>query len=73
MTATLLQEVSKDERERALFRSRRMFETDRVSDLLTAEARGEIKGMEKGIEKGKAQGKAEGIEKGRAEIIRIVR
>ena len=44
MAATLLQEVSKDERERALFRSLMMFETDRVSDLLTAEARGEIKG-----------------------------
>jgi len=53
MAATLLQEVSKDERERALFRSRMMFETDRVSDLLTAEARGEIKGMEKGREEGR--------------------
>ena len=51
MAATLLQEVSKDDRERALFRSRMMFETDRVSDLLTAEARGEIKG--------RAEGKAE--------------
>jgi len=65
MTASLLQEVSKDERERALFRSRRMFETDRVSDLLTAEARGEIKGKSEGI--------AEGIEKGRAEIIALLK
>ena len=40
MASTLLQEISKDERERAIMRSRRMAETDRVSDLLTAEARG---------------------------------
>jgi predicted transposase/invertase (TIGR01784 family) len=41
MAATLLQEISKDEHERARLRSRRMYETDRISDLLTAEARGE--------------------------------
>ena len=51
MAAALLQEISKDEHERARLRSRRMYETDRVSDLLTAEARGEIKG--------KAEGRAE--------------
>ena len=36
--------ISKDERERAVFRSRRMYETDRASDLATAEDRGERKG-----------------------------
>ena len=41
MAATLLREISKDERERAIFRSRRMAETDRISDLLTAEEKGE--------------------------------
>ena len=46
MAATLLQEISKDERERAILRSRRMAETDRVSDLLTAEERGEIRSRE---------------------------
>ncbi|MCL2270339.1 MAG: hypothetical protein FWC24_03240 [Treponema sp.] len=40
----LLQEISRDERERAILRSRRMAETDRISDLLTAEERGMIKG-----------------------------
>ena len=44
MAAELLQEISQDERERAILRSRRMAETDRVSDLLTAEERGEIRG-----------------------------
>ena len=43
MASALLQEISKDERERAVFRSRRMAETDRISNILTAEARGEKK------------------------------
>ena len=42
--SALLREISKDERERAILRSRRMYETDMASDLLTAEERGEIKG-----------------------------
>ena len=41
MAATLLQEISKDERERAVLRSRRMYETDRESDRLTSEEIGE--------------------------------
>jgi len=47
MAATLLREISKDEHERARLRSRRMYETDRISDLLTAEERGEIRANEK--------------------------
>jgi predicted transposase/invertase (TIGR01784 family) len=43
MAAALLQEISKDEQERARLRSRRMYETDRTSDILTAEARGEAR------------------------------
>jgi len=50
MAAALLQEISQDERERAILRSRRMAETDRISDLLTAEERGEIRGEAKGRE-----------------------
>ena len=46
MAATLLMEISKDEHERARLRSRKMAETDRISDLLTAEARGEARGKE---------------------------
>jgi predicted transposase/invertase (TIGR01784 family) len=36
--------VSQDEKERAVFRSRRMFQTDMASDMATAEDRGEKKG-----------------------------
>jgi len=50
MAASLLREISKDERERAVARSRRMYETDMISNLLTAEERGEIKGEAKGRE-----------------------
>jgi len=35
IAATLLREISKDEHERALLRSRRMYETDKESDRLT--------------------------------------
>jgi len=45
MAATLLQEISKDEQERARFRSRRMFETDMNSNILSAEENGRIKGI----------------------------
>ncbi|MCL2271725.1 MAG: Rpn family recombination-promoting nuclease/putative transposase [Treponema sp.] len=51
MAAQLLQEVSQDEREKAIQRSRRMAETDRISDLLTAERRGKIEGMQQEREK----------------------
>ncbi|MCL2209324.1 MAG: Rpn family recombination-promoting nuclease/putative transposase [Treponema sp.] len=63
MAAQLLQEVSQDERERAILRSRRMAETDRISDLLTAEERGEIRGLQQGIQQGIQQGREEGQEK----------
>jgi len=47
MASTMLMEISKDEQERARFRSKRMFETDTESNLLVAERRGEAKGMAK--------------------------
>ena len=59
MAATLLREISKDEHERARLRSRRMYETDRISDLLTAEEKGEIRGIAKGREEGREEGQAE--------------
>ena len=56
MAASLLQEISKDEHERARLRSQRMYETDMISNFLTAERRGEIRGraeiidlLEKGL------------------------
>ena len=47
MAAALLQEISKDENERARLRSRRMYEMDQISNILTAEERGEIREREK--------------------------
>ena len=44
MASELLMSVSQDERERAVFRSRRMYQTDLQSNLATAEDRGEKKG-----------------------------
>jgi predicted transposase/invertase (TIGR01784 family) len=41
VAGNLLMSISQDERERAIFRSRRMFQTDRESDIATAEDRGE--------------------------------
>jgi len=43
VAGALLMEISKDERERARYRSRRMFETDQASNILTAEYRGVLK------------------------------
>ncbi|MCL2758893.1 MAG: hypothetical protein FWD22_01630, partial [Treponema sp.] len=47
MAATLLQEISQDEHEKARIRSRRMYEMDKYSDYHTAIEIGEIKGAEK--------------------------
>ena len=41
--------VSKDERERAVYRSRRMYQTDMQSNLATAEDRGIEIGVQRGI------------------------
>jgi predicted transposase/invertase (TIGR01784 family) len=43
MASAILMSISKDDHERAKFRSRRKFETDMISNILTAEARGENK------------------------------
>jgi hypothetical protein len=45
-------EISKDEQERARFRSRRMAETDRISNLLTVEERGRAEGIALGRTRG---------------------
>ena len=44
MAGNLLMSISQDERERAVFRSRRMYQTDMQSNLATAEDRGERRG-----------------------------
>ena len=49
MAGNLLMSISQDEVERAIFRSRRKFQTDLQSDLATAEDRGKEIGKEIGI------------------------
>ena len=39
MAGALLLEISQDEKERAKYRSRRMYETDQMSNILTVENR----------------------------------
>jgi len=48
MAGDLLMSISQDERERAVFRSRRMAESDRRSDLATARDKGIREGIQKG-------------------------
>ena len=52
MAGSLLMSVSKDERERAVYRSRRMYQTDMQSNLATAEDRGEQRGIQIGRQEG---------------------
>jgi len=56
MASELLMEISQDEKERAHLRSRRMFETDMTSNLLTAESRGEKRGKRAGMKEGEKLG-----------------
>ena len=66
MAATLLMEISQDERVRAHARSRRMFENDMAHNLSIAEKKGEMRGEKRGEKRGimnAAMGmKAEGID-----------
>ena len=48
MAGNRLMSISQDERERAVFRSRRMYQTDLQSDLATAEDRGRNIGRREG-------------------------
>ena len=56
MAGTLLKSISKDERERAVLRSRRMFQTDMESNRITAERRGIEIGEKRGIKIGEKRG-----------------
>lgn len=53
MAGELLMSISQNERERAVFRSRKMYETDLASNLATAEDRGRAEGFIEGELKGK--------------------
>ena len=59
MAGNLLMSISQDERERAIFRSRRKFETDLQSDLATAEDRGRNIGRQEGRVEGRLEGRLE--------------
>lgn len=48
MAGDLLMSISQDEQERAVFRSRRMYQTDQQSNIATAEDRGRAKGRVEG-------------------------
>jgi predicted transposase/invertase (TIGR01784 family) len=67
MAGTVLAEISKDEHERAKFLSRRKFETDMISNLLTVEERGRREGRKEGLVEGLVEGKKEGLVEGKKE------
>ena len=69
VAAKVLTSISKDEHERAKFMSRRKFETDMYSNLMTAEKRGEIRGIAIGEERGIAIGEERGREEGLRETV----
>ena len=69
---TPLMEISKDEQERARFRSRRMAETDRISNLLTVEERGRTRGRAEGMALGEAKGRTEGRTEGMARVFELL-
>jgi len=64
MAGALLKSISRDERERAHFRSRRMFETDMESNRIVAEQRGEKRGIEIGEKRGEKRGIGIGEKRG---------
>jgi len=51
VASNLLMNISQDERERAIFRSRKKFQMDHASDIATAEDRGIRKGRSEGEKK----------------------
>ena len=61
MAATVLAAISKDEHERAKFLSRRKFETDMTSNLLTVEERGRLNGLNEAARNIACNMKAEGM------------
>ena len=59
MAGNLLMSISQNEQERAIFRSRRKFQTDMQSNLATAEDNGRKIGREEGRVEGRTEGKIE--------------
>jgi predicted transposase/invertase (TIGR01784 family) len=71
MAGAVLTSISKDEHERAKFRSRRMAETDRISNLLTAREDGILIGEERGREEGITLGQLDMVRKMKAATLPI--
>ena len=67
MAGSLLMSVSQDEKERAVFRSRKMYQTDMQSNWNTAYDKGEKQGRIKGKQEGLKEGKREGLKEGMRE------
>jgi predicted transposase/invertase (TIGR01784 family) len=61
LASELLMNISRDEKERAHYRSRKMFLMDMEHSMAVARDEGLEKGIEQGIEKGIKQGKEEGL------------
>ena len=57
MAGNLLMSVSQDEKERAVFRSRKMYQTDLLSNLQTAYDNGVTQGLQQGLQQGTENGK----------------
>ena len=64
MAGVVLASISKDEQERAKFLSRRKFETDMMSNMLTYEEKGRREGIQEGMKEGIQVGMQEGIKEG---------
>jgi len=70
MAGTLLKSISKDERERAHFRSRRMFQTDMEHNLITARQNGIVIGEKRGITIGEKRGISIGEKRGEERAVK---
>ena len=70
MAGEVLMSISKDERERAIFRNRRIALANYESDMVTAERIGRAAGLVEGEAKGRATGLVEGEAKGHANVAR---
>ena len=63
----VLMNISQDEREKAIFRNRRIALADYESNMITAERRGRTEGRAEGKVEGREEGREEGRAEGRAE------
>ena len=70
MAMTLLKSISKDERERALYLSRQMFQMDLEHNLTVSRDEGRMEGLKEGEARGRMEGLKEGEARGRRDIVK---